>query len=447
MDSWWPVFDAARYPRTYRPALWYLLLMLGLGGALMLGGLLIGVWHLDGVQAPPLKMLKHVPLPLAPVLLVLGTYLVVDTLKSRLVLHADAIEILDARRPRHARFRSDPARGGLVLVPQPAQRLRQPARMREWLDRGLAVDPGSLVLRRKYLALQRPMFGGSLEAMESFLLETQRRGAPPQVLAALEGLVVMQRGWDRQNQGDEDAALALFRHAATLGLVDEDLGLALRQEARILIGRGQFAQALALLDGSLQADLGQRRSLACAAGRWSGCSARPRPGPRTSRLRSGATRGRSCGWAACTCRAKACRWIVDRRRAGSCRPRRPATRRPSSCCASIRTWRPRRLQSPEWAGIHFIGSKPWTLMGQGGIHRSVRHRWSRSGNYFLVLLTYRLISAAIPSTKNARSPALCRSNQPRTRSRSQQALRRRAPPLLGPPPAGKKQADCIPRQW
>lgn len=125
MDSWWPVFDAARYPRTYRPALWYLLLMLGLGGALMLGGLLIGVWHLDGVQAPPLKMLKHVPLPLAPVLLVLGTYLVVDTLKSRLVLHADAIEILDARRPRHARFadlagyRSDPTRGGLVLVPQP----------------------------------------------------------------------------------------------------------------------------------------------------------------------------------------------------------------------------------------------------------------------------------------------------------------------------------------
>lgn len=176
-------------------------------------------------------------------------------------LHAgqyQALQVLDLERS--TQLTAKPVLSYVHLM-DAAVSPRQDERLRVWLDRGLAVDPDSLVLRRKYLALLRPMHGGSLDVMEAFAQDTRRRGAPASVLNALEAMVVMQRGWARQNGGDEQAALALFHEAAGLGLIGEDLNMALRQEADILIRRNQFAEALAVLDRALQADPDQPRSL------------------------------------------------------------------------------------------------------------------------------------------------------------------------------------------
>lgn len=134
-----------------------------------------------------------------------------------------------------------------------AMHRRQREQMRQWFEQGLAVEPGSLMLRRKYLAMLRPMFGGSLREMEAFVAECRANGTPGQVLKTLEATLLMQRAWEHQHQDQQDIALALFREASALEPYGEDLAMALRNEAAILNQRRQFAVAMEVLHRALAA--------------------------------------------------------------------------------------------------------------------------------------------------------------------------------------------------
>ncbi|GEM_PF-884764 len=132
--------------------------------------------------------------------------------------------------------------------------------MRQWLERGLSAEPESFALTRKYLAMLRPMYGGSLPEMEAFVAECHRNGLPANVTNTLDAMLLTQRGWASQREGHEDIALTQFREAAALDPFGEDLNMALRQEADILVRRKQFDAAIAVLQRALQAQPDEART-------------------------------------------------------------------------------------------------------------------------------------------------------------------------------------------
>lgn len=130
---------------------------------------------------------------------------------------------------------------------------RERKAMRRWLDQGLASDPQSLLLPRKYLVMLRPMFGGSIQEMQDFVDECHRKNLPRRTLDTLDALMRMQRAWAAQRAGREDDALALFKEAAALEPFSDDLNVALMNQADILVRRQQFEAAAAVLDRAVQA--------------------------------------------------------------------------------------------------------------------------------------------------------------------------------------------------
>ncbi len=115
--------------------------------------------------------------------------------------------------------------------------------LRELLDRGLVVEPGSLALTRKYMAML-----GRPDARDEFLAECRAARMPAATLNTLEAMVLTRRAQNLRYAKDEEGALALAQQAVALEPFADDLTMALREAASILTRRGQDAAALALLE-------------------------------------------------------------------------------------------------------------------------------------------------------------------------------------------------------
>src|SRR5215470_4011437 len=85
-------FDPTRYPRTYSPSLGNRIVWFSFGGLLAAGGV-FGVWYslvageVLGPKGPT------VTISLSLMLVLLGGYLIVSMLSSKVILRADAIEV------------------------------------------------------------------------------------------------------------------------------------------------------------------------------------------------------------------------------------------------------------------------------------------------------------------------------------------------------------------
>jgi tetratricopeptide (TPR) repeat protein len=122
--------------------------------------------------------------------------------------------------------------------------------LRALLDRGLAVDPGSLPLARKYLVT---VMGGR-EAMTRFVAECVERGMPANTLNTLRARMLVDEAYFKQRERNDDAALELLHRAEALEPYVEELAMVKHEAALIYIRRKQFDVAMALLQGALLAN-------------------------------------------------------------------------------------------------------------------------------------------------------------------------------------------------
>jgi hypothetical protein len=76
---------------------------------------------------------------------------------------------------------------------------------RDWLDKAIALDPDSIVIRRPYMTSLETRWGGSLDAMQAFLDASSKGGASPDHLRMLAQLIDRERRWLRKNRADADA--------------------------------------------------------------------------------------------------------------------------------------------------------------------------------------------------------------------------------------------------
>ena len=83
-------------------------------------------------------------------------------------------------------------------------------------DRGLAIDPASYVIRDKYLFALQPKWGGSLQEMEAFLVETRPYYAKNPSLKVLEGFPSYTRA-DMLKRTDREAAMQYYNQAIEQG--------------------------------------------------------------------------------------------------------------------------------------------------------------------------------------------------------------------------------------
>ena len=120
-------------------------------------------------------------------------------------------------------------------------------RMRALLDRGLAVEPGSLALTRKYMAML-----GRPEPREEFLAECRAARMPTATLNTLEAMVLTRRAQNLRHAKDEDGALALAQQAIALDPFADELSMALYEAAWIHGKHGQHQAAVDLLERALR---------------------------------------------------------------------------------------------------------------------------------------------------------------------------------------------------
>ena len=76
---------------------------------------------------------------------------------------------------------------------------------RKWLQKALALDQDSIVIRRPYMTSLETRWGGSIEAMQGFLDASRKDGASPDHVRILEELVGRERRWLRENRSKGDA--------------------------------------------------------------------------------------------------------------------------------------------------------------------------------------------------------------------------------------------------
>jgi TPR repeat protein len=88
---------------------------------------------------------------------------------------------------------------------------------RKLLDRAIAIDPRTFIVREKYMGALQTRWGGSVEEMRAFLNECRRAGLSAAHLRILEGLVVEDEAWTlRYRKGDTRAAVRAYLKAAQL---------------------------------------------------------------------------------------------------------------------------------------------------------------------------------------------------------------------------------------
>ena len=81
-------------------------------------------------------------------------------------------------------------------------------RERALLDKAIALDPATLIVRMKYMGALRTRWGGSVEQMKEFLAECRKAGLTIEQLKSLESMVLEDEAWvARYHQHDDQRAL------------------------------------------------------------------------------------------------------------------------------------------------------------------------------------------------------------------------------------------------
>jgi tetratricopeptide (TPR) repeat protein len=73
---------------------------------------------------------------------------------------------------------------------------------RDWLEKAIALDQDSIVIRQPYMTSLETRWGGSLEAMQGFLDASRKDGASPDHLRMLAELIGRERRWLRKNASE-----------------------------------------------------------------------------------------------------------------------------------------------------------------------------------------------------------------------------------------------------
>lgn len=191
---------AAAFPRTYRIAPGWLVLLLAGGGTLVLGGA-AGVWLALRAEQSVVQAAATTLLCLSAGLIALGALVVAEALRSRVVLLAETIESVGLWRRRRLR-RADilgiaRAPGeGLVLRPRDASQpalqvssaLRTDAAFEAWLS-GLPDLDGEAAHRADAGVRNDPLYGATGAERDAMLARLRRR---VRILAAVAWVAT---GW------------------------------------------------------------------------------------------------------------------------------------------------------------------------------------------------------------------------------------------------------------
>jgi hypothetical protein len=112
-----PPLDQTSYPRTYRMKPGWMIFLVLLGVSCVGGGML-GAWYFGSSHEMHGWGVATFFAGVCVLFVLLGAYLVIDTLKSKVIVSADAIEIHDLRPPR--RLRRDEIAGRRIVRTQNA---------------------------------------------------------------------------------------------------------------------------------------------------------------------------------------------------------------------------------------------------------------------------------------------------------------------------------------
>jgi TPR repeat protein len=128
------------------------------------------------------------------------------------------------------------------------------------LSQALKVAPESFILRRKYMHTLETRWGGSTAAMHAFLGASWVAQLTPEHFAALEALVLQDRGWVKAQRGDKAGSMAAYKEALArvdlnnLQLFEYGRRELLLHEAALAHQRvREYAQALRYLDMAIDA--------------------------------------------------------------------------------------------------------------------------------------------------------------------------------------------------
>jgi tetratricopeptide (TPR) repeat protein len=76
--------------------------------------------------------------------------------------------------------------------------------------------PDNLLIRARRLVHLTPRWGGSMAAVDAFVVETRKSHAPADVVRLLEAVADTEHGFVDESQGRPDRALEAYRHAVSL---------------------------------------------------------------------------------------------------------------------------------------------------------------------------------------------------------------------------------------
>jgi tetratricopeptide (TPR) repeat protein len=90
-------------------------------------------------------------------------------------------------------------------------------RERALLDKAIAIDPHTYIVREKFMGTLRTRWGGSPAQMRTFLAECRNAGLTGGQLKTLESLVLEDEAWVKQYRDhDEQGAITKYREASVL---------------------------------------------------------------------------------------------------------------------------------------------------------------------------------------------------------------------------------------
>lgn len=121
------------------------------------------------------------------------------------------------------------------------------------LDKGLALEPDSMILHKKFMYGLLPRWGGSYAEMEGFLQEAKRHQVTEKGLRTLKAIIAIDRAQVNEQENDKKKALTFYNDAIALAPDNDELTKALLGRANLHIKAKRFAEAISDLSNSLNA--------------------------------------------------------------------------------------------------------------------------------------------------------------------------------------------------
>lgn len=123
---------------------------------------------------------------------------------------------------------------------------------RSFLVRAIALDPGALLVRSKYMESLQSRWGGSPEQMQAFLEDCRKAPLSKSGLDLLASMVAEDRIWSHVH-GDGDMAAAMLDYQTAKSLNPNICqACTLEEMAGVLMEQGKYGEAIAVLSDILK---------------------------------------------------------------------------------------------------------------------------------------------------------------------------------------------------